>query len=138
MSTDYERRVETIKAFYAAGPSVEPEQVIEFTDPEIVADWSRSRGLGQGVYRGRAEVQDFFAGMLDVFDEIEFFHDEFIEAGEGSVIRVGGIRARGKGSGTPFSAKGAQVFEFDGDVITSVTLYQDREEALDAAGLERP
>ncbi len=138
MSAEYERRVETIKAFYAAGPSVEPGQVLELADPEIVADWSRSRGLGQGVYRGRAEVQGFLTGLLDVFDDIEFFHDEFIKAGGGSVIRVGGIRARGKGSGTPFSAKGAQVFEFDGDVITRVTLYQDREEALEAAGLERP
>ena len=30
---------------------------------------------------------------------------------------------------SPFSARGAQVFEF-GDLIIRVTLYQDREEAL--------
>jgi ketosteroid isomerase-like protein len=102
--------------------------------PDGVADWSRSRGPFRGVYRGRQEVLAFFAEVDEAWDEVEYFHTELIPIGE-RVVRVGGMRARGRGSGVEIEASGAQVFEFRDGMVWRVTLYQDRDEALAAVGL---
>jgi ketosteroid isomerase-like protein len=121
-----------ITAVYAAEARADLESVLETAHPEVVADWSRSRGPARGVYRGRQEVTDFFAFPHEAFDELEFFHDEFIPADDNTVIRIGGMKGKGRGSGAEVTARGATAWEFEGDKVIRVTIYQDREEALAA------
>jgi hypothetical protein len=128
-----ERRIELVKAIFAAGVRDEVESVLDSVDPEVVADWSRSRGPMAGMYSGRQSVVDFFAEALDVWDQIEYFHDEFIPVGEDKLVRVGGIHAKGLGSGVEVRASGANLFEFRDGLLARVTLYQSKEEALAAA-----
>ena len=53
-------------------------------------------------------------------------------AGE-RLVRVGGIRGKGRASGVEISGKGAQIFEFADRLVKRFTLYQTKEEALAAA-----
>jgi ketosteroid isomerase-like protein len=128
-------RVELILRLYSAASAEELDRYLETTHPDGVADWSRSRGPYKGVYRGRDEVLRFFSAIREAWGEFEYFHDELIDAGPERIVRVGGIRARGRGSGIQIEASGAQLFEFKDGLIWRVTLYQDRAEALAAAGL---
>jgi ketosteroid isomerase-like protein len=128
-------RVELILRVYSAASAEQVDEYLDTTHPDGVADWSRSRGPYMGVYRGRDEVVRFFAAVREAWGEFEYFHDELIDAGPDRIVRVGGMRARGRGSGIPIQATGAQLFEFKDGLIWRVTLYQDRAEALAAAGL---
>jgi ketosteroid isomerase-like protein len=130
-ASDTEAQIELIKRIFAAGARHELDEILELAQPDVVADWSRSRGPFSGVYRGREAVRDFFAGVVEVWTDLEYFHDEFIPV-ENCMVRVGGMRARGHGSGVEISARGAQVFEFEDGLLARVTLYQSKREALAA------
>ena len=135
-ATDDESRIELIKELFAANARDELESLLESAQPDLILDWSHSRGVRAGVYKGREAAFDFFAAFVDVWDELEYFHDEFIPLGE-TIVRVGGMRAKGRGSGVEITAKGAQVFEFRDGLLARMTLYQAKDEALAAVG-ERP
>ena len=62
VSAETERRVELTKAIYTARARDEVDEVMESAHPDVVADWSRSRGPTR-VYRGLEAVRDFFAGV---------------------------------------------------------------------------
>jgi ketosteroid isomerase-like protein len=134
VNRENERRIEQIRAVFAAGARDELDEVLEAVHPDVVADWTRSRGPGRGLYQGRESVREFFATVLEVFDELEYFHDEFIPVDGDKVIRVGGFHGRGHSSGVEVTGRGAQVFEFSGDQLIRATLYQDKGEALAAVG----
>ena len=128
-------RVELIEALTAATSRDEYEAVWAMYHPDVVYDWSRSRGPYHGVYSGLAEVQRFLEGMQDAWADLEFFHTELIPCGRG-VVRVGGMRAKGRSSGVGIEATGAQLFEFEDGLVRRVTLFQSRDEALAAAGAD--
>jgi hypothetical protein len=117
-------RVQLILRVYSAASAEQVDEYLDTTHPDGVADWSRSRGPYKGVYRGRDEVVRFFAAVREAWGEFEYFHDELIDAGPGG----GEAESRSR-------PQGAQLFEFKDGLIWRVTLYQDRAEALAAAGL---
>ncbi len=124
-------RVELIKAFYDAGGRGDFDAGWEMVHPDVIFDWSRSRGPQQGVYRGREEARRFLETIEEAWTELEWFHTELIPCKRG-IIRVGGMRAKGRASGVAIEAAGAQLIEVDGGRISRVTLYQSKEEALAA------
>jgi ketosteroid isomerase-like protein len=66
---------------------------------------------------------------------VEWFATEYVEVGD-TVIRVGGIRVSGRGSGIEIDAKGAQVWEFRDGKAVAVRQCQSKEQALEVAGAE--
>jgi ketosteroid isomerase-like protein len=116
----------------AAGDSA---AAVRYMHPDVVLDWSRSRAPYHGVYEGHAGAQELIGETIAAFREIEYFADEWIPVGE-RLVRVGGIRGVGRASGVEFSGRGAQVYEFEGELVSRVTLYQGKEEALAAAGAD--
>jgi hypothetical protein len=69
-----------------------------------------------------------------LFDEVQFVTEDWIPAGE-RLVRIGGVRGRGRGSGVEVAMVGGQVIEFTDGPASRVTRYQTAEEALEAAGL---
>lgn len=96
-------------------------------------DFSASRGPNSKVFRGPREISQLVADIPEAWSEFEVFETDMIDAGD-TVIRVGGVRGRGRGSGVEVTAEGATVWRFDGGTPASGTLYQSKEAALEAAG----
>lgn len=113
-------------------------RAFEPVDPEIEMDTTRAplEGLA-GVYRGREEVAGFWLQWLEAWGEQEF-DAELIDAGDQVVMWVAGHQLRGRRSGIEVDIPPyGWVAELrDGKIVRS-TMFMDREEALEAAGLSR-
>jgi ketosteroid isomerase-like protein len=126
--------VATVRAIWDAINRGEIDEAFRYAPDDFVADWSGSDAPESGIYRGRDAVKGRFERTMEVWSEMEYFETEIIDAGD-EVIRVGGVRARGRGSGAEVMAQGAQVWTFRERTPVSVRLFQSREEAVEAVGL---
>jgi ketosteroid isomerase-like protein len=63
--------------------------------PDIEVDWSRSRGVEVGIYRGGQAARDFWSTFLDMFDQVTVSPDELIEHGNQVVVPIQ-TRLRGR------------------------------------------
>lgn len=102
-------------------------------DPDVEVDWSASRGLEAGVYKGLPEVLGFFRTFFDTFDQVRIKPEEFIEAGD-SIIVPNCAYIRGR-NGIETIARSAFVFQVRDCRVVRICLYQETREALDAAGV---
>ena len=101
------------------------------SDAEI--DWSRARGPLKGVYRGRGERETFWNEFYSTF---EFAHIEtqgFNDAGSEVVVSIT-ARFRGR-EGIEVTATSASVYSVENGQITRLRMFQERAQALEAAGL---
>jgi ketosteroid isomerase-like protein len=101
--------------------------------PDMELDWSASRGLLAGVYRGLDEVFGFYRDYFATFEEVVIEPERFIESGD-SVIVPNTAQVRGR-DGIETGARSALVFEVRDGLIARICLYQETREALEAAGL---
>jgi ketosteroid isomerase-like protein len=78
-------------------------------------------------------VRSFFDDFLDTFESVRVEPDEFIDAGDHVVVpQTGYIRGR---DGIEATARVSLVWTFRDGSIVRLCLYQERAEALEAAGL---
>jgi ketosteroid isomerase-like protein len=129
-----EENVATVRAIFEAVNRGDLDDAVARIPEDFVADWSESVAPESGVYRGRDEVRRIFERTSEPWSEVEYFESEIIDAGD-LVVRVGGLRARGKGSGAEVAAHGTQVWTFREGTPISVRLYQSKAEALEATRL---
>jgi ketosteroid isomerase-like protein len=103
--------------------------------PDAIVDWSNSRGLDARVLRGPAEVRAMVRGFFEAFDEvrIELVGDP-IEVRGGLVLAENIAHLRGR-DGVTVEARSAWLVRFANGEQTALTLYQTKQEALEAAGL---
>lgn len=109
------------------------EALRTLADPDMVLDWSASRGWLADVYRGVDESLRFYADYFEAFDEIEITPDRFIEAGD-SVVVPNVAHQRGR-DGIEVSARSTLVFTIRSRKFVRICLYQETEQALKAVGL---
>jgi ketosteroid isomerase-like protein len=102
--------------------------------PDLEMDFSASLGVEAGVYRGFDTCLRFWEGYFDAFDEIDIKPDSYVDAGDSVVIPNTG-RSRGR-DGIEVFARSTFVFTFSSGQLTRICLYQEREQALKAVGLE--
>ena len=104
--------------------------------PDI--EWSDPPGFpGAGVHRGRAAVEARFKELEEMLEGFSVQPQALYDAGDRvvSFVRTGG---RGRSSGIEVSRPVAWVLTVGGGRIVSVVGYEDRDEALVAAGLAIP
>ena len=102
--------------------------------PDAEIDWSRSRGPLKGVYRGRGELKAFWDELWTTFEDVqvETTHG-FTEAGSEVVYsNTGHLRGR---DGIKVIARSTFLYTFENGQITCLRMFQERAEALEAAGL---
>jgi ketosteroid isomerase-like protein len=100
-----------------------------------VVDWSNARSFDAGVYRGHGEIRAFTEGFLDNWDEVRFeIVDGPEEVDEGLLITENVAYMRGR-DGIEVQARSAWLITIQAGKQTSLTLYQTKQEALEAAGL---
>jgi ketosteroid isomerase-like protein len=135
-----QENIELVRSFFAAssGPIQQVlEQLgplLESFGPDFEVDMSRSIGPERGVYRGPEEIMGFYRERGEAWSRVELFETKIIDAGD-VVVRVGGFRGTGEYTGIEISGEGASVWTFEEGKPISMRLYQNKAEALEAAGL---
>src|SRR5215208_6330461 len=108
------------------------EGIVENWAPDAVLDWSNSRGLDAAVYRGRDEIRGFVERFLDAFEEVRIVLGDVREIDGELLVADNVTYLRGR-DGIELKARSAWLITIQDGEQTSLTLYQTREEALEAA-----
>lgn len=125
---------EIVQGWLDALRSRADEAAFQYLDPEIQIDWSQSDGPASGIYSGHDESRKLFDEYQDAFEEFWIEPEELISAGPHVVVpNTSHFRSR---DGLEVIARGTLVFTVGEGKIVAVRLFQDRGEALLAAGLE--
>ena len=85
-------------------------------------------------FRGHEGARQWLAGLDENFETWELWIDECREQGD-VVLVLGGVRARGRGSGIELDQEIGWVYEFRGDKMIRLHTYYDRAQAIAASGL---
>jgi ketosteroid isomerase-like protein len=104
------------------------------SDPDVEVDWSRSRGVEAGIYRGREATTQFWNTFLEAFDRIVTTPEEFIEHGD-YVIVLDRTHMWGR-DGVEVEARNVTLATLRERRIVQWRLCRNRAEALKAVGLE--
>jgi ketosteroid isomerase-like protein len=101
------------------------------SDAEI--DWSRSRGPLKGVYRGHEGLKTFWNEFWSTFEVVDVEFHGFTQAGS-NVVVPNTAHMRGR-EGVEVIARSTYVYTVENGEITRLRMFQERAEALEAAGL---
>jgi ketosteroid isomerase-like protein len=129
-----EENVEIVRRATDAYNRGDIDGTLESWAPDAVLDWSNSRGLEAGVFWGQGEIRAYMQRFLEAFDEVRLELDDLVEVQEGLVLMENVAHVRGR-DGIETQARSAWLIEIRNGEQTSLTLYQTRQEALEAAGL---
>ena len=106
------------------------EAALKHAAPDCEFDWSRSVGPQRGVY-GPGEFRKL--DLAQTLESVRIEAQEFIAAGEHLITPLIGY-ARGR-DGMEVTARFSALWTFREGKVVRVTLYQERQEALEAVGL---
>jgi ketosteroid isomerase-like protein len=112
------------------------DALLAFLSPDVV--WEALEGVsGIGeLYRGRAEVRQWIALMLENTEEgIDVEIEQMADLGDDRVFIAVVLTARRRGSGVPFEYRTWQIVWFADGLITRRQVFWTRAEALRTAGL---
>ena len=101
--------------------------------PDAEIDWSRSRGPLKGVYRGHGEFKTFWGEFWSTFEDVQVEYHDLTEVGS-DVVVANTAHMRGR-EGIKVIARSTLVFTVEDGQITCLRLFQERAEALEAAGI---
>jgi ketosteroid isomerase-like protein len=108
---------------------------VENYAPDAVLDWSHSRGVEAGVYRGHGQIRAFVQRFLATWDEARLEVDDPVEIEDDLLLTENVTYLRGR-DGIEVQARSAWLIRFRDGKQTALTMYQTKQEALEAAGIE--
>jgi ketosteroid isomerase-like protein len=125
-----QENVEIVRSALDAYNRGDLEAAMKHAAPDCELDWSRSIGPQRGVYR-LDQLPQF--NLTETFESVRTEPEEFIDAGEHVITPlIGYVRGR---DGIEVTARFSYLWTFREGTVVRVTLYQERQEALEAAGL---
>ena len=127
-----QENVEIVQAAIDAFNRGDLATTFQAADPDVVLDSSRAIGVYPGVYR-LADFRPFLGAFSGTLELVRIEPEEFIDAGE-QVVVPGTVYFDGR-DGIEAIASGALVWTLRDRRAVRIGLYQEREEALEAAGL---
>ena len=129
--------VEALRRLYAEWAKGNMWALREIADPGIEWEWSEglaSLSGGPRVYHGLEEIGQATLEWLSAWDFYWMTAEDFVEAGDHVVVPMT-IHARTKDSNSLAQQGLAAVWVMRGGRAVRVRFYDDRDEALKAAGL---
>jgi ketosteroid isomerase-like protein len=129
--------VEIVLQLMDAVPRKAVDEARGLVHEDVEFDWSGSRAPYSGVYRGHAEMEQFWGVWLDAWDEWVPEIAEAVEVEPDTVLIVTNIRARGTGSGVPVRAQGASLWRVRDGKVAYAKLFQSKDEALASLASQR-
>jgi ketosteroid isomerase-like protein len=132
-----EENVEVVRRAYDAFNRRDLDRWLKSWAQDAVVDWSDSRSFDAGVYRGHGKIRTFAERFLATWDEVRIeIVDAPVEVEDGLLIAENVYYMRGR-DGIEVQARSAWLIKIRDGKQTSLTLYQTKQEALDAAGLRK-
>jgi ketosteroid isomerase-like protein len=128
-----QENVELVRRSIASANAGDWESVFRGGAPNYELDFSRAQGLFGGVYRGE-EAQRVLIDSIDDWQSVRFEPHEFIEVGE-HVVVPWTMHFVGR-DGIEVQARNTWTFTIRDGMVVRTCLYQDKQEALEAVGLE--
>jgi ketosteroid isomerase-like protein len=126
--------VEIMRGVWEASERGDWESAFRDVAPNHELDWSRERGpLLPEVHRGE-ETQQLLIDFAESWQSVRIEPHEFIEEGEHVVVRLT-MHLVGR-DGIGVQARNTWAFTIRDGMLVRTCLYQDKQEALKAAGLE--
>ena len=127
-----QENVEIVKAWYDAWNREHWDAMVKDAAPGFELDFSRSDGPFAGVF-GLDQIRRAWEEFREAWESARLEPHEFIEAGDLVVVP---LTQHGKGrEGIELTARLTFVWTIRNGAIERITLYQEREEALEAVGL---
>jgi uncharacterized protein len=127
--------VEAVLFGYEAFNRGDIESSLTMIHPEVVWHTYIVPGPGGGIYHGHDGVRQLWSDARNVFGNFRNEPERLIDVPPDRVVSFVRICGTGKESGIPVEARIAHLFTFRDGRAVSVISYQDRDEALRAAGL---
>ena len=131
--------VDVVRRIYDAAARRDDVIPFEVYAEDIIWDMSNSRRalLAMApVYHGHEGVRQYWRENLFAFGEIDFEVEELIDAGD-QVLAVIREREVGRASGVPVETTHLAVYTLRGSKVIQMQVFDDRQQALEAAGLEK-
>jgi ketosteroid isomerase-like protein len=129
--------VDAVRRLYEAAARRDDVVPFEVYAEDIIWDISNSRRAllaMKPIYHGHEGVRQYWRETTSAFGEIDFEVEELIDAGE-QVLAVIREREVGRASGAPVEATHLAVYTLSGGKVTQLQVFDDRQQALEAAGL---
>jgi ketosteroid isomerase-like protein len=127
-----QENVEIVRAAFDGLNGGDIDAALTDAAPDFEWDFSRSIGIQPGVY-SLGQMRKLWDEFDDAWEAYRFEANEFIEAGDLVMTPVTN-HLRGR-DGVEVQASGAWVWKFRDGKVARITFYQERQEALEAAGL---
>ena len=132
-----EENVEIVRRIYDAVARRDDVTPFEVYAEDIRWEIANQRAAGlmpKSVYRGHEGVRQFWRDAVSVFGKIDFDVEELVDAGD-QVVAVIRDRRVGRTSGVPVEATHLAVWTLADDKVIRLQTFDDRQQALEAAGL---
>jgi ketosteroid isomerase-like protein len=129
-----EENVEIVRRSTDAYNRRDLDGILENWAPDAVLDWSNSRGFEAGVFRGHSEIRAFTQRFLEAFDDVRLEIEDLVEVEDGLLVMENVTHLRGR-DGIEVQARSTWLITVQDGEQSSLTLYQTKQEALEAAGL---
>ncbi|MEK6252928.1 MAG: nuclear transport factor 2 family protein [Actinomycetota bacterium] len=127
-----QENVEIVRAAVDAFNRGDVDAVFKDVSPDFEYDQTRAVGMDRGVFN-LEQFRSLLATFTDTWETVTIGADELIDAGEDVVMPFTNV-ARGR-DGIEVQARGIWVWTIRDGSIVRACLYQDRQEALEAAGV---
>jgi ketosteroid isomerase-like protein len=111
------------------------EIIVDHLAPDFELHQASSIVDTAGVFHGPDAFRDVLSELQGAFEELSFEAEEFIEAPNGDIVVFIHARGRGRGSGVEIDNHIAQVWTYRDDKAIRMVAYEERADALEAAGL---
>lgn len=128
--------LEIVRGGISAVNSRDLDAIVGYWTEDVVFDWSRSISPYSGVYSGRPQVRRFLDSFFEAWEEVWWDPQELIEVAPDKVVIDNVVRGRGRGSGVEIQGRGGHVWTLREGKVSSVCLFQSRDEALEWARRE--
>jgi ketosteroid isomerase-like protein len=132
-----EENVDVVRRLYDAAARRDDVTPFEVYAEDIVFDISNSRRAAlalRPIYHGHEGVRQYWRETTSAFGKIDFEVGELIDAGN-QVLAVIREREVGRASGAPVETTHLAVFTLSDGKIIQMQVFDDRQQALKAAGL---
>jgi ketosteroid isomerase-like protein len=130
--------VEIVRRAYDAFSRAGLDGLLEHFHPDVEYDVTAGIGPFAGMYHGCAAVRNMLADYLESWEYVRMEPEEIIQGSENRIVVVLRMRMRGKGSGAGVEARTTNVWTMRDGRATRIAVYNDKADALQAAGVSDP
>jgi ketosteroid isomerase-like protein len=128
--------VEIVRRAWDAWGRGDIDGLVALVAQDAVFDTAHLRDWPEPEYVGHAGFRRFFTEWLEVWGGFETGVDEHVATPDGRVVSLFWQRGKGWRSGLGMDVKWAVIATVRDDKLLKVDVYESREEALKAVGLE--